>query len=59
MDRDGVSRDDVLARMKHQIDENIKMRLCNFVIANNEQQLVMPQVLALHQKLLELSGKVI
>jgi dephospho-CoA kinase len=56
MDRDGVKREDVLARMDRQIDEDIKMRLCDFVITNNEQQLVIPQVLALHHRLLTIAA---
>ena len=48
MDRDGVSREEVVSRMSRQIDEEIKMRLCDFVIENNEQELVIPQVLSLH-----------
>ncbi|WP_121355009.1 dephospho-CoA kinase [Flavisolibacter nicotianae] len=55
MERDGSTRDDVLRRMNQQIDENIKMKLCDFVISNNEQELVIPQVLALHQVLLRLA----
>ncbi|HMO32628.1 MAG TPA: dephospho-CoA kinase [Lacibacter sp.] len=50
--RDGVGAAAVEQRMQHQIDETIKMRLCDFVIRNNEQELVIPQVLALHQQLL-------
>ncbi|GAB4091637.1 dephospho-CoA kinase [Flaviaesturariibacter terrae] len=56
MQRDGSSRDEVLARMKRQIDAGIKMKLCDFVIRNDEQQLVIPQVLALHEKLLGLAA---
>jgi len=52
MQRDNISRDQVLGRMNKQIDETIKMRLCDFVITNDEQQLVIPQVMALHQQLL-------
>lgn len=55
MDRDGVSREEVLARMNRQIDEDIKMRLCDFVITNNEQELVIPQVIQLHEQLLHLA----
>jgi dephospho-CoA kinase len=55
MDRDKVPREDVLSRAARQIDENIKMRLCDFVINNDEQHMVIPQVLALHSRLLELS----
>jgi dephospho-CoA kinase len=57
MDRDGVSAGEVKRRMKNQIEETIKMRLCDFVINNNEQQAVLPQVLQLHEQLLELSLK--
>ena len=52
MDRDKITREEVQRRMQHQIEEDIKMRLCDFVITNDEQQLVIPQVLELHQKLL-------
>ncbi|MFM2326431.1 MAG: hypothetical protein RIR31_633 [Bacteroidota bacterium] len=52
MQRDGITRDEVIARMNKQIDDNIKMRLCNFVITNDEQELLIPQVIALHQKLI-------
>lgn len=55
MDRDGVSREEVLGRMKRQIDEDIKMRLCDWVVTNDEQQLVLPQVLELDEKLRALS----
>ncbi|WP_212005852.1 dephospho-CoA kinase [Chitinophaga sp. HK235] len=54
--RDKVTRDEVLARMHKQIDERIKMRLCDYVIHNDEQQLVIPQVLALHETLLQLAA---
>jgi dephospho-CoA kinase len=56
MQRDGITRDEVIARMDKQIDETIKMRLCDFVVTNNEQELLIPQVVALHKKLLQLAG---
>jgi dephospho-CoA kinase len=52
MDRDGSSREDVLKRMNRQIPEEIKMKLCDFVITNDEQSLVIPQVMELHEKFL-------
>lgn len=55
MKRDTITRAEVTARMAKQIQEPIKMRLCNFIISNDEQQLLTPQVLAVHNKLLELS----
>jgi dephospho-CoA kinase len=57
MERNGVTREEVVKRMNNQIDEQIKMKLCDFVIYNDEEQLVMPQVLQLHQMLLQLAGE--
>ena len=47
MQRDGISKDQVEARMRNQIADSTKMRLCDFVIHNNNQQMVIPQVLAI------------
>jgi dephospho-CoA kinase len=55
INRDNVIREDVLARMNNQIDETIKMKLCDFIIVNDEQQAVLPQVLSLHERLLNLA----
>ena len=58
MHRDNTGREAVMARMSKQMDEEEKMRLCNFVITNDEQQLLIPQVLALHQKLMAAPDKI-
>jgi dephospho-CoA kinase len=55
MQRDKVTREEVLSRMNKQIDETIKMRLCDYVITNDEQELVIPQVIELHQQLLAIT----
>ncbi|MGB4771189.1 MAG: dephospho-CoA kinase [Chitinophagaceae bacterium] len=55
MTRDGVTEEQVRHRMDKQISDQIKMRLCDAVIVNDEKQLLIPQVLELHQKLLSLS----
>jgi dephospho-CoA kinase len=47
MQRDGVSKEQVEARMQHQISDTIKMRLCDYVIQNNNQEMLIPQVLEL------------
>ena len=54
MQRDHITREAVLQRMNNQIDEDIKMRLCDAVIVNDDQQAVIPQVLELHDRLLKL-----
>jgi dephospho-CoA kinase len=57
MQRDNTTREEVLQRMNRQMDEDIKMKLCDSIIINDEQQLLIPQVLQLHEKLLALSIK--
>ncbi|MBN8838260.1 MAG: dephospho-CoA kinase [Sphingobacteriia bacterium] len=55
MQRDHISREEVMARMNKQIDEEVKMKLCDFVVLNDEQELLLPQVLSLHKKFLEMA----
>ena len=50
--RDKTDKDHVRSRMEHQIKEEVKMKLCDEVLINNEQELLLPQILALHEKLL-------
>ena len=57
MERDNVTREEVISRANSQIDEEMKMRLCDFIIINNEQELIIPQVLELHKKFLEMTEK--
>ncbi len=52
MDRDGITHEEVKARMQKQIQEEIKMRLCDFVVLNDDQHLLIPQVLKLHKQFL-------
>jgi len=54
MQRDNATREEILARINKQIDEEMKMKLCDFVVVNDEQQLLIPQVVALHEKFLQM-----
>src|SRR3546814_13229598 len=51
MARDGVSKEKVLQRMAHQFPEEEKVRLADMIIRNDNQELVIPQVLAIHRLL--------
>ena len=55
MERDGLSREEILKRMNRQLDDEIKLKRCDFIINNDEQTLVIPQVLKLHNQFI--SGK--
>lgn len=57
MDRDSVKADEVKKRMTNQIDESIKNRLSDFVVVNDEQQMILPQVLKIHEELINRSTK--
>ena len=50
--RDGINKVAVEKRMQNQMDEIKKMEGCDFVLNNNEKELLIPQVLALHKKIL-------
>ena len=57
MQRDGITGEEVMARINKQLDETSKMQLCDFVIINDEEQLLIPQVVELHKKLSALTIK--
>ena len=53
--RDNLPEEAVKARMEKQMDEETKMGLCDYIINNNEQELVIPQVMKIHEILLALT----
>jgi len=55
MSRDNATYEDVMKRINRQQNEEEKIKQCDFVLINDEQQLLIPQVLALHEKLVALS----
>ncbi len=57
MNRDQLTRDQVIERMNQQIDQDLKMKLCDWVIVNDEQQLIVPQILQLHAEMLRKSAE--
>jgi dephospho-CoA kinase len=57
MARDGISDDMVRQRMSKQMAEDEKISRCDFVVVNDGHTPLIPQVLALHQKLLDISNR--
>lgn len=53
MKRDGVSRENVEHRMRNQWSDEEKIKRSHFVIYNDEEQLLIPQVLSVHGALLK------
>ena len=52
MQRDGAPEADVQQRMKQQMPEAEKRKQATFIIHNDESELLIPQILAIHKKLL-------
>jgi dephospho-CoA kinase len=52
MKRDQISESEIKARIDAQMNETEKMAKCDFTINNNEIELLIPQVLSIHQKLI-------
>ena len=57
MYRNNISLKEVMERMNKQIDEEIKMKLCDFIIVNDEKEMIVPQVVKLHKKILQLKSR--
>ena len=57
MQRDHIDKAIVKSRMNNQIKEEIKMKLCDEVLMNDEQQLLLPQIINLHHQLMERASK--
>jgi len=55
--RDRIDGHSVLRRMEFQMDDAEKSRLSDFVIRNDGSELVIPQVLAIHQHLSKVNTK--
>jgi dephospho-CoA kinase len=51
MARDGAKREEVEARISKQMPEAEKVKLADFVINNDEKNLLIPQVIAIHAKI--------
>lgn len=54
--RDNTIRELILEKMENQLDEQVKMKLCDFVLQNDEKTLLTTQVIAVHEKLIALSN---
>jgi dephospho-CoA kinase len=57
MRRDGLTRDEIESRNARQFSEEKKIQLANYLIRNDDTELVIPQVLDLHQQFLALAAK--
>lgn len=52
MERDHISKEAIDARISKQMNEEEKMKRCDYVLINDEKTLLIPQVTTLHEKLI-------
>ncbi len=57
LERGGLDEPAIVARMEKQMDEQEKMKRCDFVIDNNGKKSVLTQVFELHQTLVNLADR--
>lgn len=57
MQRDGLTEAEVMKRIEKQMDEKEKMKRCDYVIINNEKQLILPRIIELDKKFKETASK--
>lgn len=53
--RDGISEDKVKKRILSQMNQQDKVKMSNFVVYNDDKQLVIPQILNIHSQLSKVS----
>jgi dephospho-CoA kinase len=52
-ERDNSSKEQILDRINKQMDEEEKLERCDYIIVNDEIEMVIPQVMALHNTFLK------
>jgi len=57
MKRDGIDSNSVLQRMRFQMEDAEKASLADFVISNDGSEMIIPQVLSIHQQLSEVGAQ--
>ena len=52
--RNKLSRDQVMERMRNQMDDEMRIKLSDYIINNSENDMIIPSVLSIHEDILKL-----
>ncbi|NOZ34503.1 MAG: dephospho-CoA kinase [Chlorobi bacterium] len=52
-ERDNMTDDKIIQRINNQTDDNFKIKHSDYIIINDEKELIIPQILKIHEKLTE------
>ncbi len=55
--RDRLSKEAIIERVNNQLNEDYKIKNSDYVIYNDNKQLIVPLILKIHQKILEILKK--
>jgi dephospho-CoA kinase len=55
MERDRLSRDEVMKKIRNQLPQEEKIKRADYVIWNDEKELVLPEILRIYQQLLAMT----
>jgi dephospho-CoA kinase len=51
--RNSLSREQVIERMRNQIDDETRIKMSDYVIFNSENDMIIPAILKIHEEILE------
>ena len=51
--RNKLSRDQVMDRIRNQMDDESRLKLSDYVIRNSENDMIIPEILKIHEDILE------
>lgn len=52
--RNKLSRDQVMERMRNQMDDEMRIKLSDYIINNSENDMIIPPILSIHEDILKL-----
>lgn len=53
MKRNNVSEDEVQKRMSNQVNDSARLKNSNFIVDNNEEHLILPQIVKINEKIIQ------
>jgi dephospho-CoA kinase len=52
-----LSREQIIERIKNQIDDESRVKQSDFVISNSENDMIIPAIVGIHEEMLKLCNK--
>ena len=59
IDRDQLNKEQIKTRITNQINEEERMNRSDFIVINDDKQLILPQIIRIHKKIIKFKKRVI